>query len=61
MRLDGSPSHIQLLGDISVIASLQQQLNDLLLASTQTDLIVHGSPSLRLDLTNRGNRPALPA
>jgi hypothetical protein len=48
MRLHCSPSHIQLLGDISVVASLQQQLNDLLLATTQTDLIVHGSPSLRL-------------
>jgi len=45
MRFHCSPSHIQLLGDISVVASLQKQLNDLLFTSTQTDrLIAHGSP-----------------
>jgi hypothetical protein len=45
MRLDGSPRHVQLLGDFGVVAALQKQLNNLLLARSQPNgLVSHPIP-----------------
>jgi hypothetical protein len=34
MCLDGTPSHVKLLRNLGVVAALQQQISDLLLART---------------------------
>ncbi len=42
MSFYGSPRHIELAGDLGVITSLQQQLNDLLFAGTEPNgLLLH--------------------
>jgi hypothetical protein len=37
MGLDGSPSHLELAGNLVIVATLQEQLDDLLLSMAQTD------------------------
>ena len=47
MRFYRAASHVQLLGNVRVIASLKQKLHDLLLTSTQTNcLFAHGLPPI---------------
>jgi hypothetical protein len=42
MSFYGSPRHIELAGDLGVITSLQQQLNDLLFAVTEPNgMLLH--------------------
>jgi hypothetical protein len=45
MSLHGSPRHVQLAGNFSIVATLQQQLDDLLFARTQPNsLLLHRFP-----------------
>jgi hypothetical protein len=42
MGLDCAPSHMELAGNFSVVTSLQEQFDDLLLARTQPNLGLPG-------------------
>ena len=45
MCLDGSPGHVQLAGNLGVVATLQEQFDDLTLARTQSNgLFLHQTP-----------------
>jgi len=51
MCLYGAPSHFQLLCNLGVIAALQKQFHDLLLARSEPySLLSHATPSLRTPL-----------
>jgi len=42
MSLHGTPGHVELAGDFGVVASLQEQFDDLLLSRTQPNgLLLH--------------------
>ena len=53
MSFHGSPCHIELGGNFGVVAALQKQVNDLLLAWTEPNgLLFHSiSPSIRFGPT----------
>jgi len=40
MSFHGSPRHVELAGDFGVVASLQQQFNDLLFARTEPNSLL---------------------
>ena len=43
--LDRTPSHIELFGNLGIVAALQKQLRDLLIASSQPDPVkIHAVP-----------------
>ena len=45
--LDRTPSHIELFGNLGIVAALQKQLRDLLIASSQPDPVkIHAVPFL---------------
>ncbi len=50
MSLDGSPRHVQLLGDLGVVTALQEQFNNLLLARSEPNgLFSHQVPLFQLE------------
>jgi hypothetical protein len=59
MGLDGAPCHLELLGDFCVVAALQQQIGDLLLARGEPNKrFLHRSPWKSNGLPQATLRPA---
>jgi hypothetical protein len=42
--LDGAPRHFQLMGDLSIVTSLQEQFRNLLIAFSQSKSVLHELP-----------------
>jgi len=55
MGLHSTPRHVELVGDLGVIATLQKQLDDLLFPRTEPNgLLLHWSPPWFVELPFAG-------